>query len=209
MLTYKDKKILKFLIKIGVVPIYTEVSLFLIALSFILVSLGNFHQLQTFLSEGDNIIFLALMFYGIIFSIYHAFSMKEKTDFQKFQMLLFAATMNAVSAGLALEFSLSNNINIFYIIFPILNFSNALFLFIFIGWGSKIPSLSLDLSLELVLSKQAKIYEIIIGSLFILTIFLISQYTFENYWAITLSMCLSYAGMFNEIICRLFLRGIK
>jgi len=196
-------KIRETLIRMGIIPKYTEVVLFLMSLTFLLLFINNplFKEefLDFFFSGSD--VWLSIggiaILYGIYLSIYHAFSEKKITKRTKFVMLFFAVVVSALVGLKAGFYILEQPGQGFFIIFPILNIASALLLLILFRVDV--------ITISSISDRQAKRSEIILGSIAVLFILLVSQFILKNYWAITFSMCVAYATDVNEIINNKFL----
>lgn len=192
----------EFLQKIGVVPKYTKVKLFLMSLIFLLTFATNSAIKNKYLNDiidKDAWIILLIIFLGIWLSIYNVFSSKKITKFSKIFLLLYAILINVIISAEA-YFYLSKYEHGLYIIFPIINVINALLLFMFFKYNLITTSSIID--------EQANYLEIIIGSSLVLIIFFISQYILNNNWTITFSMCLVYAANLNELIDKIIIKKI-
>ncbi len=108
-------------------------------------------------------------------------------------MIAYAIITSIMVSLFAVSFAIENTMGV-SIIFPILNIADIIILWSF--FDNNIINESY------IINKPARGYEIIIGSIIILVIFIISQYVFKNYWAITFSICLVYAMSLNENICK-------
>ena len=187
------------------VPKYTEVGLFLMSLTFLLLLISSppfRKEMYNFIfSEMDEkVIFLPfLILAGIFLSTYHVFTKRLITKLEKYVMVVFAVLLNAI-VGVEAGFYILKQAKGFWIIFPILNIASAILLIILLRAGIiKEDSLS---------DKQAKKTEVILGTIFTFLIFWISHYILKNYWAITFSICTSYAinlsEAFDNFISHLF-----
>ena len=184
------------------IPKYTEATMFLTSLiTFLLILTEPFLQevIINFFIEG---FFFALMLLFILFgsflSIYYAFNDKKIPNQNKDIMLTFMIVVN-VFIGMSASNYLMNSSHGLSVIFPLVNYFNALFLaFAFrydiINSGS-------------ILNIQAKKSEILIGSIVVIAIFLYSRYVLDNYWAMTFSICLVYATNVNNFIRKIIIRN--
>jgi len=196
------EKINNFLNRTGILPRYTEVSLFLTAITVLLIiftadSVSRRDFLNRWLGDGDGRMLIAfgMIIAGMIFSIYYAFSIKPMSRTGKSFLLFFAVFANALAGITAGEYALKNSTGIFTI-FPILNIISA-FILLFLFRSGFINTSS-------ILERQAKKFEIIAGSIIVICLFFISQYIFHNFWAITFSFCVFYATNINEIVYNAF-----
>ena len=181
-------------------PTYTEVVLFLTSLTLLLLLLLNnaFRQeVVVFLFDSvKGVIVLLFLLVGFLLSFYHAFSSKKMVQLEKDALLFFIIVINVligISAGIyVLEESQGS-----LIIFPVFNIATAALL-----WMSYKYNIVTTKSIS---SVQAKREEIILGSIMVFIIFFLSQYVFENFWAITFSICVFYATSINNVINKMFL----
>ncbi len=187
-----------FLRKIGVIPRYTEIRLFLMSLTFLLVFATNSTIRNKYLTDivnEDAGLVLLVIFLGIWLSIYNAFSPKKITEFSKIFLLIYAIVINVIISAEAYNY-ISKNEHGLYIIFPILNVVNAFVLCMLFKRNI--------MTTNSIIEKQTKYSEIIVGSILVSAIFFVSQYILGNYWAVTFSICLAYASNLNELISDIF-----
>jgi len=196
------KNINNFLDRVGILPRYTEVSLFLMTITILLIIFtADYDSRKDFLNywfgdgDGRMLIVFGMMIVGMLFSIYYVFSTKPMSRNGKIFLLFFAVFANALAGITAGEYALKNSTGIFTI-FPILNIISA-FILLSLFRGGFIDTSS-------ILKRQAKKFEIITGSIMVVCLFFISQYIFHNFWAITFSFCVVYATNVNEIIYNVF-----
>jgi hypothetical protein len=97
------------------IPTYDELSLFLMAVTFILLGATNNtmrEQLYNGITGIDDlrVYFLCVVFLGgIVLSLYHVFATREKTDYEKMVMLFFAVMANAGTGIISGWYVLENN----------------------------------------------------------------------------------------------------
>jgi hypothetical protein len=200
ILDQKDKR--KWFFRLGLIPTYTEVSLFLMGLTFLFLFLLNSLFKKEFLdyffkdSDPRGTLTLITFMAGFMLSIYHAFSNKVASELSRTAMLFFALFINFF-AGLAAGFYALRNSKGYLIIFPIINIISAILLIFLFRAGV----ITTDTS---ILDRQARLREIILGSILICIIFFVSQYLFHNYWATTFSLCVAYATNINNFISKKF-----
>ena len=186
---------------LGLIPKYTETSLFLTALTFTLLYLtddGIRDTLESFASgyyDPRGMIFLLIFFAGLIYSFYYALSDKKTPAFARTCMLIFVVFTNfgvGFSSGLYILKSSEG----YLAIFPIMNLINAILLIIM--FRAKI------IDEACISDENASRPEILVGSAALLIIFAFSHYIMHNYWALTFSICLAYSTMINEFFTRIF-----
>jgi len=187
------------LYRLGLIPIFTEVILFLMSLTFLLLLFLNKLFLEEFLNfflhdfDLRTIIVITIFIAGLVMSVYHSFSNKKIPRASKGYMLFFAVIINFL-VGFYAGFYVLRNAKGFLVILPIINIISA-FLLIFLMRVKIITTKSIS-------DKQAKLQEVALGAIMVIIVFAISQYVFHNYWAITFSLCLVYATNINNFISR-------
>jgi len=191
------------LIEIGIVPKYSQITLFLVSIIFILFYLLNFDFREEFFDffikrANPGVIFI---FTAIILSIYNTFKNRIISQIEKYLILfgiIFTNLFIALFAGLYVLEEAQG----WLAIFPSLNMINA-FLLLFLCRAGLMNEKSIG-------DEQAKKEEIVIGIFFVTLILLISQYVFNHYWAITFSICLLYAtslvDLSDKLIIKILLR---
>lgn len=196
----------QFLKKYNLLPSFDEVSIFLMSLAVILVFLTQPAMqdvlIQNVLTSVDGKAALMLVLYvcGIIFAIYHAFSLKTKSGTAKFLMLWFTILTN-IFIGLYLGITGYRELHGFIKILPILNILDAVWLYILFR--------SHILDIDTISDRDATLDEIIFGSVIIFIIFVASQYVFHNEWPITVSLTTIYATSISHIFKPVFGRSDK
>ncbi|MBU1046043.1 hypothetical protein KJ616_02905 [Patescibacteria group bacterium] len=187
------------LYKLGLIPTFTEVVLFLTGLTFLLLLFLNTLFLEEFfdffLRDFDLEMIGIMIFFiiGLVMSFYYVFSNKIIPRKSKGYILLFAVIINFLVGFFAGFYALTRAKG-FVIIFPSVNIISAFLLLFFVRINL--------ITTKSILDKQAKLSEILIGSIIVIVVFTISQYVFHNYWAITFSLCLVYATNINHFISK-------
>jgi len=187
------------LYKIGLIPTFTEVALFLMSLTFLLLFFSNnlfAEEILNFLLDDFDLEMIGVVLFFIIglgMSVYHSFSNKKVTRASKNFMLFFAVMINFM-IGLAAGLYVLKVAKGFLVILPIINIINAFLLLTLMRVG-KITTMSIS-------DRQAKLREIIVGLIMVIIIFVLSQYFFHNYWATTFSLCVVYATNINDFVSR-------
>jgi DNA-directed RNA polymerase subunit RPC12/RpoP len=185
------------------IPTYDEPSLFLMAATFILLYAVNtlmreqiykgitvFHDLRVYIMV---VIFMG----GIILSLYHVFTTREKTKFEKMVMLFFAVMTNAGTGIISGWYVLKNNdVHNWQLVFPIWNIINGVLLLLMLRL--KI------IDEECISDRDATLVQIILGLIAVLIIFVFCNYVFKLYWAITFSICIIYTTSFDRALQNVF-----
>ncbi|MDD5064825.1 MAG: hypothetical protein PHQ35_08735 [Phycisphaerae bacterium] len=185
------------------IPTYDELSLFLMAVTFILLGAANAtmrEQIYKWIKgiHDFRVYLLSAVFLGgLVLSLYHVFTAKEKTDHEKMVMLFFAVVANAGTGIISGWYVLKNNdVNNWQLVFPIWNIINGALLLLM---------LRLRIIDEKCISdRDATAVQIILGLIAVLIIFILCNYVFKLYWAITFSICLIYATSFDRALQSVF-----
>ncbi|MHC4728197.1 MAG: hypothetical protein ACYS17_13330 [Planctomycetota bacterium] len=183
------------------IPRYNELALFLMSIAFILVFITH-ADLRTasykpLLNDFDIKIIIALVLFvlGIIFSLYHVFTTREKTDGEKAVMLFFAIFVNGFS-GIAAGMHILKEAHGILILFPIWNMINGALLLLMYRFEYIDESSIID--------DNTTMFQVIFGSLVVVSILIVCRFVFKVYWAITFSICVTYASNVSGTIQSLF-----
>jgi DNA-directed RNA polymerase subunit RPC12/RpoP len=185
------------------IPTYDELSLFLMAATFILLGATNatmreqiykgitvFHDLRVYIMV---VIFLG----GIILSSYHVFTTREKTKFEKTVMLFFAVAANAGTGIISGWYVIKNSdVHNWQLVFPIWNIINGALLLLMLRFRI--------IDEECISDREATLVQIILGLASVLIIFIFCNYVFDLYWAITFSICIVYTTSFDKALQNVF-----
>ena len=191
----------QFLKRYNLLPSFDEVSIFLMTLAVILVFLTQptmqdlLIQKVVISVDGKAALMLVLYVCGMIFAIYHAFSLKTKSSTAKFLMLWFAILTN-IFIGLYLSITSYHELHGFMKILPILNIADAVWLYLLFRTGI--------LDIDAISDRDATLNEIVFGSIIIYTIFVVSQYIFGNQWPVTISLTTIYATSISHMFQPIF-----
>jgi hypothetical protein len=185
------------------IPVYDELSLFLTAATLILLYAVNTTmrvQIHNWIYKYSNAWFYiigAIFLCGLYLSVYHVFTAREKTEVEKWGMLIFAVLTNAVSGIVAGLYVLkTDNVRNWLIIFPIWNIINGVLLILMLRFKIIDESCISD--------RDATSVQIILGLIVILVIFILCNYVFKLYWAITFSICIVYTTSFDRALQSVF-----
>ncbi len=188
------------------IPTYDELSLFLMAVVWILMILvfasknQLLERIPFFLDAVNSLSafiylsVLALMILAVLaLCIYHVFTTREKTYFEKKIMLVFAVLTNILVGIIAGIYVIRNTtINNWQIVFPIWNIINVILLYLMIG----IKVIDVDC----ISDRDATGAQIILGLAAVFIIFIFCNYLFKLHWAITFSICIVYTTSFDRAI---------
>ncbi len=189
-------------------PYYDELTLYTMSYTLLLlITVGiiskwsslnfSFSNIISFF-EPFSFILILILFSGLVLSIHHAFSKREKTLIEKKIMLFYSVIINGYTGILAGYFALENTKGPL-IIFPILNVING-FKLIFSLRAQIIDEKNIS-------DENVSFKQVLIGTLIVTIVFFLCYSIFETNWAITLSICIVYSTNFSSIINGLFVRS--
>jgi hypothetical protein len=177
-------------------PTFSELSLFMMGVAFVLVFFSNeslIHRLYAFhvshLELGSVLIAtLGVVFIlGLALCLYFVLIEWEKSRLEKYAMLCFAILSNAfcgIYVSMYIMDKSAGASGIFFVL-PIWNIINCVLLF-----GS--------FSEKNISDEKATIPEVLFGLIVIVGIFLICHFVFKLYWALTFSICVIVATGFSD-----------
>ena len=177
------------------IPNYDELSLFLMAVVFIVLYATNTvmqkdisHFLMR-LGAWRRYLYVGLFAIGMLLCLYHVFTKRKKTDIEKEIMLVFAITINAATGVIAGLYMLKESPG-WLLAFPVWNLLNsaAIILMQYVDFFNE----------DQISDRDATITQVIIGLIAILIIFYICNNVFNLYWAITYSICIIYTTSFDR-----------
>jgi hypothetical protein len=184
---------------------YSELSTYLTALAcaVILFTHPDFRQSLALLVQGltangkitDIIGFLVLgliVISGFVLSLYHVFTTRKKTSFEKYCMGVFAIVANAAAAVTACVEEIVSGSYIL-IFFPLWNILMGIVLIFRIRPGK----------FE-VTDENASLLEVSGNSIALLAVFAITNYAFHLSWAMAFSICLFYSSFLVFLIALIF-----
>jgi DNA-directed RNA polymerase subunit RPC12/RpoP len=190
------------------IPVYDELALFLTAITLILIYVVDAvmrEQIHNWLA-GHNYVWVyimgAIFLCGLGLSVYHVFTAREKTDAEKWGMLIFAVLANAVCAIVAGLYVLkSDNARDWLLIFPVWNIINGVMLILMLRLRI--------IDEQCVSDRDASAGEVIFGLIAVLVLFIFCNYVFKQHWALTFSICTIYATSFDKALQSVFPRLAK
>jgi hypothetical protein len=204
-LEYQDDDFAEFLSeKSGwLIPTYDELSLFLMAATLILLYAINVpmrEQIYKGITAFDDlrVYIMAIIFLcGMGLSIYHIFTTREKSDFEKKVMLFFAVLANAIT-GIAAGVHVIKNTDThnWLLVFPLWNIINGVLLLLMLR-GKIIDERCIS-------DRDATAGQVILGLIAVFIIFIFCNFVFKLHWAITFSICIIYTTSFDKALQSVF-----
>ncbi len=185
------------------IPRYNELALFLMSIAFVLLFFIHADlRAASYMPLTSNfnlriLIAMGLFVLGIMFSLYHVFTTREKTEGEKAVMLFFAAIVNGLS-GIAAGMHILKDSHGILIVFPIWNIVNGALLLLLYRLEYIDESSIID--------DNATTFQVISGSMVVVAILIVCRFIFKMYWAVTFSICVTYASNLNGILQSLFSR---
>lgn len=195
---------LKNLIKIGIVPRFKEIDVFLITITLLALLIGDSVFRSEFFGfflkegEGESIILFASFLFSMGLSIYYVFINKKIGRKHKEFLYYFAIYINFFAGLFSGQYLLKHQKG-FLMVFPLFNILSGIFLITLVRL--RIFEEHIEILFE---GAQSQKGEVILGIIFTLLIFLLSHFILKHYWAITFSMCLFYVTNLNEILKKIF-----
>jgi hypothetical protein len=197
-----DEELIVVFAKIGLPPKFSEAKLFFMALAFLLLLFTNSDVSReiSWLLDGDSVkvkfTVTMMLFYtalGTIAAFYYAVSSKGKSKQGKELLLAFAMIVTLIS-GISAGWYAFNQSQGVLIILPIINLIYTILTYFSMGQQTHI-----------ILDKNTRFWELLVGSTIVVAIFYISQYTYHNYWSITFSTCIAYSVLVHDALSKFLL----
>lgn len=179
------------------IPRYDELALYLMSSSFVLLFLthaklrAGIHYLLFDDFELDGLIAFGFFVVGMIFSLYHAFTTREKADWEKTAMLFFAVVVNS-AGGIAAGVHMLKETRGLLMVFPLWNIVNGILLLLM--YRSEIVDDSC------IVDDNATPLQVVVGTIVVLTSVLVCTFVFDMYWATTFSVCIAYSCNVNGVV---------
>jgi hypothetical protein len=193
------------------VPTYDELSLFLMAITLILLYAMNApmrEQIYNLMVETNHspyhghhhggVYALAAYFLcGLCLSIYHIFTTRETTDFEEKFMLFFAVLTNAGTGIFSGWYVIKTSVvHDWLLVFPIWNVINGVLLLLMLRFRI--------IDEQCISDRNATVALVAISLASILIIFIFCNFVFHLYWAITYSICIVYTTSFDRALQNVF-----
>jgi DNA-directed RNA polymerase subunit RPC12/RpoP len=190
------------------IPTYDGLSLFLMAVTWIVLYLINNHlrqRIHTFLYEANDwrVSVLALTIPAIlILGIYQVFTKRKKSEAERTIMLWFAITTNILTGIIAgiylLKTTELSNLQFIklQLIFPVWNIVNAGLLYLMLEFDI--------INENCIIDREAKPAQIMLSLAAVIIIASICNYVFKFHWSITFSICIIWTTSFDRALQSVF-----
>ena len=205
-----------------VTPKFDELSLFSMSLTCVLLLLVQapsfIGEVSICLHRTDDCIntwlVVAFLFgvplIGFALSFRHVFTDRPKTGIEKSFMLFFAIFLNGFSGIMSGVYVLGKETNPWFMLFPVVNILNGIFLFGYLPHKTVIGELwgaTQRITHNKISDKNATRAEIVFATIMIVGLFAVCHFLFELFWLQTLSVCLIFANNLchqtSEIVLRM------
>ena len=179
------------------IPGFDELALFLMAVAFLVLYFtettlrAEAYEMLLCRFSVWGLLTLVLFVVGLVFSIYHVFATREKTDPEKWTMLFFAVVVN-YSAGLAAGIHILRESHGWVVVFPVWNVICGVVLVLMGGFNVIDETYIPD--------EDARIAEVLVGLPFLVVIMVGCQHVFDLYWAVTFSICVAYVTSLSRAV---------
>jgi hypothetical protein len=192
------------------VPTYDKLSLLLSAITLLLLYFGNSrmceqvlvliqqNQSQKILGEPDYKPFFCFLFLTFFVAIgIRVFRFGEEGNFIKKIMMIFTILINSVIGIIAGVYIIRNTLTLAWLlVFPVWNTINCVLL-LFMLFFNLIDE-------ECISDRGVTLFRFCLGLTAVVVIFLLCNYTFKLYWAVTFSICTVYTTSFDRALQNVF-----
>ena len=196
-----EKKLRRFVKKTGLIPKPTEASMFVMAVTLLLLIFSSPDLPQEILStisnssNGKVILIFIYIIIGIYLSIYHAFSSRKKTKFE-IQTLKWFSVVTLIGVSISTAIYIFNTREFGYIVFATWNALQAILLMFLSGKNHVGEYVELP-------KREARLNEVTIGFITVLVIIIVNKLIYHEHWSVTFSfimMVWSVIGSYFEDI---------
>lgn len=182
-------------------PSYDEITLFILSAAFIFLLGINTRMraelvffILNSLTEPRLFIFILGAVLGMILSFLNILNPifdREKTDFEKKLMLIFAVVVSA-GTGIYSAVYMFENQSGWILMFPLFNVINSIILLLYLLAGS--------IDAESIVNKGFHLKDIIIAFVAVVLILMLCDQIFKMHWVISYSICVCYILNANSVI---------
>ena len=155
---------------------------------------------SAFLAATSIILIVLPFLFGLALSIFHAFSKRQKSFFEKATMLFFAVAASAGTGLYAGWHILKTSSGPWFMIFAVWNLAYGVLLLI----EFEAITLTDRLDDNYVSDWDATFGQIVFGTVTVLAVLLCCHYLFRLHWAITYSICATYATGMDKAVQKVF-----
>jgi uncharacterized BrkB/YihY/UPF0761 family membrane protein len=185
---------------------YKRISLFLMGWTILVLFVGDpiFRKdLFYYTFEIPAFGFTTLEIIGVVSFFIFTFRETLLTKQERDGLIFFAILINFINA-LAAQVHIIQNQKGILVIFPILNIVYAYFYLDLYVKKLSFLFKTKKITPEEIFKERPKNWELILGAIFVTILFLISKFLFKTYWAITFSICTTYANFLHDAVVKVF-----
>jgi DNA-directed RNA polymerase subunit RPC12/RpoP len=178
-------------------PSYDEITLFTLSISFILLFFMNYKLradlLRAIIATGDiRIMAISLLSAaGMLLSFANVFVRREKYDFEKWLMLVFAVFVTA-GTGIYSGYIIWAESKGWFLIFPLWNIVNGVILLVLLRLGI--------VDTDCIIENDADFLQVLISVAAVGIILWLCNYVFKMHWVISYSICVCYTITINDAL---------
>lgn len=195
----------KVLKKLGIIPTYTELSVFfsLYALLLLVIFIPSvralmFNQsLHLLIREPRGIIALVIFVFATLFTVYYTFHFKKTPPPLERLCMITLAIMIELTIAITLIATLNEHRSLLSQVLIWMNGLHAFLLLILFRTDV--------INEDTLLPENGKPAEVMIGMIAVTIVFALSHWIWHLHPALTLSLCVSYAMIINDVIVKPFL----
>ncbi len=185
----------------ALIPQYDDLTLFALSLSFLLLWLINADLrrdlTKIFIDESslDIMLWLAVAVIGMALSLINVFLRREKSELEKFAMLIFAVAVTG-GTGLYAGWLMLQHSRGWLLVFPAWNILNAGLLLLLFRLGA--------VDTDCVIDEPATFAQIVLTAICVPVLLTVCHYGFELHWAVTFSIVVAYTMSLHNAIRDVF-----
>jgi len=182
-------------------PRYDELALYLMSCAFVILLLIDpdlESWLNRVLTEDPFAEFMHLYLIGIVifvtgmaYSLYHAFTTREKTEWEKTAMLFFAVIVNSTAGIVAGVYILKDSQGLL-VLFPLWNIVNGIIL-LFLYKSRMVDD-------TCIADDDATLLQVVVGTIVVVSFILVGKFVFDMYWAISFSICVAFSSNVSRVV---------
>lgn len=187
------------------IPRYDEIVLFAMSATCLLligdklleIDWQTIHFREPHTDDIRLFIVLLVFLSGLFLSLMNAFRNRQKGPLEKYFMLFFAVGGNAASGAFSAIYVLQFTQG-WKVVFPFINFVSSIMLFVLLRYDV--------IDIDSIDDNDAPLLEVLLTALFVLSLYILCSRYYHLYWAMTLSICVSYATNFHRNVLNILIR---
>ncbi len=181
------------------IPRFDNLTLFTFSVTLILLFSVNGQMYEdlykAFFMDGRIMALLIASAAGMVFSFFNVFFKREKSEFEKLFMLIFAVCVTG-GTGIYAGILMLKEHSGWLMIFPLWNIANGIVILALFRLGI--------IGTECVTDEAATLFQIALSIITVSVLLLVCQYAFRLHWATNFSICACYAISFQGALQDVF-----